>query len=60
MLRGDALAMGGLVGQHDDQAGDAGGAGIAWSNGKRWRRVQSAPFQPCTVGFPTVNRTRSA
>ena len=40
--------------RHDDHAGDKGGAGVTWSNGAHWRRVQSAPLQACGTPFPMV------
>ena len=47
-------AAGWIVGRHDDRAGDKGGAGVTWSNGMHWRRVQSAPLQACGTPFPMV------
>ena len=50
-------AAGWIVGRHDDRAGDKGGAGVTWSNGAHWRRVQSAPLQACGTPFPMVKES---
>ena len=50
-------AAGWIVGRHDDHAGDKGGAGVTWSNGAHWRRVQSAPLQACGTPFPMVKES---
>ena len=50
-------AAGWIVGRHDDRAGGKGGAGVTWSNGMHWRRVQSAPLQACGTPFPMVKES---